>query len=117
MTERLTSGAMPEDWKPTPEPPEPATTRWVATGLPGGIRVDPHPREVPAGLYDLPPAPKGGDVQTALQYERAAYASGSPHVLRATACTGCGTALTYYGRAERIPAEPRCRKCEPPPTA
>lgn len=112
----LVSGALPPDW--SDDPPDPAEpSRWVDTGMPGGAIVDPSEYDVPAGLYDPLPVPERADVRTAMQYARAAHASGSPHVFRMTTCTGCGTGVTYYGRAEQMPDEPRCRKCGPPPTA
>lgn len=110
MAERLTSGAMPDDWRPPPDPPaEPS--RWFDNGLPGGAIVDPSEYDSPPGLYDTPPVPEGADLRTAMQYQRAAAANGSPHVVKMTACTGCGTALSYYGRVEQMPAEPRCPRC------
>lgn len=112
MAERLTSGAMPPDWKPPPEPPaEPS--RWFETGMPGGGRVDPSEYDSPPGLYETPAAPPRADVRTALEYQRAAAANGSPYVFRMASCVGCGTALTYYGRADHAPAEPRCHQCKP----
>ncbi|GLZ08968.1 hypothetical protein Acsp03_64340 [Actinomadura sp. NBRC 104412] len=123
--EVLTSGAMPPDWTP-PKPredPYSYARRWAATGMPGGMRVDSHPGDVSdAGIYTTPEPPPGADVRTTMHYQRAAAAGPSPYVLRPVNCTGCGTHLgTYYGHADHMPDQPRCRRCtpttQPPPTA
>ena len=117
--ETLVAGALPPDWRPPPDPPaEPS--RWFDTGMPGGATVDPSEHDAVPGQYDPAPIPDRADVRTALQYVRASHASGSPHVFRMTTCTGCGAGITYYGRAEHIPAAPKCQRCaddEPPPAA
>jgi len=114
----LVSGALPPDWSDDPPDPPAEPSRWVDTGMPGGARVDPSEYDAVPGRYDTAPVPAGADAREALAYQRAAYASGSPHVLRMTACTGCRASISFYGRAERLPAEPRCPRCaddEPPP--
>ncbi|MFI0354490.1 hypothetical protein [Actinomadura sp. 9N407] len=116
MAEKLTPGALPEDWKPPTEAPaEPS--RWADNGLPGGMIVDRHEHDVTdPGMYEAAEAPPRADVREGLEYQRAAQATGSPHVFSFATCTGCATPITYYGRADRMPDTPRCADCTEAPS-
>ena len=83
----------------------------------GPVKVDPHPRDTPTGLYEGP-GPRsdyGPEAADGAAWDRAKYSTGSPHVLRRVTCGGCQRTGTYYGRQDLAPdpATFRCDRCAP----
>jgi hypothetical protein len=111
---RLYPGALGPDWEernptePRPDPPP------MAQG--GPIRTDPHPHDVPPGLYDAPPRDLYGDSAAEQSaFTRATWATRSPVVLLRLECVSCHRGATFYGREEQAPPRPfYCDRCTPP---
>ncbi len=78
-----------------------------------GLRVDPHPHDVPhPGRYEpLSPELFSDDVRGASDRARMAHGNGSPHVFLVMDCPTCERVGTYYGRHDERPTDPTCSSC------